>query len=116
MNDLMSAGMHRRGRTCSCAACARGAASTILDMAGGTGDIAFRMARRGAQVTVADINPTCWRRHRAGASSAGSRAGLGAENAEELSFADRSFDAYTIAFGIRNVTHIEQALARRTAC
>jgi demethylmenaquinone methyltransferase/2-methoxy-6-polyprenyl-1,4-benzoquinol methylase len=88
----------------------------ILDMAGGTGDIAFRMARRGAHVTVADINPEMLAVGRARA-KARAIEGLAwsEQNAETLSFADKSFDAYTIAFGIRNVTDIPAALreARR---
>ena len=81
-------------------------------MAGGTGDIAFRMAGSGAEIIVADINQDMLD---VGLERAVKR-GLGdfvwsCQNAEELSFADRSFDAYTIAFGIRNVTHIDRALA-----
>jgi demethylmenaquinone methyltransferase/2-methoxy-6-polyprenyl-1,4-benzoquinol methylase len=80
-------------------------------MAGGTGDVAFRMAQRGAHVTVADINRDMLEvgRQRAGAREL---AGLTwkVENAEALSFSDASFDAYTIVFGIRNVTDIPAAL------
>jgi demethylmenaquinone methyltransferase/2-methoxy-6-polyprenyl-1,4-benzoquinol methylase len=80
-------------------------------MAGGTGDVAFRMARRGALVTVADINADMLEvgKHRA---EARALAGLSwkVENAEKLSFADATFDAYTIVFGIRNVTDIPAAL------
>ena len=80
-------------------------------MAGGTGDIAFRLARAGAEVTVADINPEMLA---IGVERARQRGISGLtwaeENAERLRFADRSFDAYTIAFGIRNVTDIAAAL------
>ena len=85
-------------------------------MAGGTGDVAFRMAKRGAHVTVADINADMLD---VGKQRAESRHIHGlewqVENAETLSFADGSFDAYTIVFGIRNVTDIPAALreARR---
>jgi demethylmenaquinone methyltransferase/2-methoxy-6-polyprenyl-1,4-benzoquinol methylase len=83
----------------------------ILDMAGGTGDIAFRMVGRGALVTVSDINPDMLE---VGKERAAKRAIEGLswseQNAETLSFGDRSFDAYTIAFGIRNVTDIPAAL------
>jgi demethylmenaquinone methyltransferase/2-methoxy-6-polyprenyl-1,4-benzoquinol methylase len=87
------------------------AAEQILDMAGGTGDVAFRMARRGACVTVADINPDMLevgkqRAERRGVSGLKWKV----ENAESLSFADASFDACTIVFGIRNVTDIPAAL------
>ena len=89
---------------------------TIVDMAGGTGDVAFRMARRGAHVTVADINPDMLAVGMERAEERGLE-GLAwkQENAEGLTFEDSSFDAYTIAFGIRNVTDIPAALkeARR---
>jgi demethylmenaquinone methyltransferase/2-methoxy-6-polyprenyl-1,4-benzoquinol methylase len=84
----------------------------ILDMAGGTGDIAFRLAAAGAEVTVADINQDMLD---AGIERAMERSidGLvwSRQNAEELAFPDRIFDAYTIAFGIRNVTRIDKALS-----
>jgi demethylmenaquinone methyltransferase / 2-methoxy-6-polyprenyl-1,4-benzoquinol methylase len=112
MNDLMSAGAHRIWKDDFVRRVRPRAGERILDMAGGTGDIAFRMARRGAEVTVADINPDMLS---VGIDRARQRGidGLvwAEENAESLSFADRSFDAYTIAFGIRNVTHIDRALA-----
>jgi demethylmenaquinone methyltransferase / 2-methoxy-6-polyprenyl-1,4-benzoquinol methylase len=84
----------------------------VLDMAGGTGDIAFRMEAAGAAVTVSDINQDMLD---VGIERAIKR-GIDTlvwsrQNAEELSFEDRIFDAYTIAFGIRNVTHIDKALA-----
>ncbi|MDB5668833.1 MAG: ubiE [Alphaproteobacteria bacterium] len=112
MNDLMSGGLHRVWKDDFVRRVRPRAGETILDMAGGTGDIAFRMARRGASVTVADINPEMLA---VGIDRARRRNidGLvwAEENAEKLSFADKSFDAYTIAFGIRNVTHINHALA-----
>jgi demethylmenaquinone methyltransferase/2-methoxy-6-polyprenyl-1,4-benzoquinol methylase len=80
-------------------------------MAGGTGDIAFRLAKRGAQVTVADINPDMLEVGQARAKDRGID-GLAwrVEDAAKLTVTDRSFDAYTIAFGIRNVTDIGAAL------
>lgn len=112
MNDLMSGGLHRVWKDDFVRRVRPRAGEAILDMAGGTGDIAFRMARRGASVTVADINPEMLA---VGIDRARRRNidGLvwAEENAEKLSFADKSFDAYTIAFGIRNVTHINHALA-----
>jgi demethylmenaquinone methyltransferase/2-methoxy-6-polyprenyl-1,4-benzoquinol methylase len=111
MNDLMSAGQHRlwkhefvrKVRPCD--------GEAILDMAGGTGDIAFRMARAGARVTVADINPEMLAVGMERAEKGGIH-GLAwsGQNAETLTFPDKSFDAYTIAFGIRNVTDIPAAL------
>lgn len=116
MNDLMSGGLHRLWKDRFVARVKPRPQEAILDMAGGTGDVAFRMARRGAIVTVADINPDMLAVGRERAEARGLRGLAWAqENAEALSFADRSFDAYTIAFGIRNVTDIAAALgeARR---
>ena len=111
MNDLMSGGMHRLWKDRFVAKVSPRPGEKILDMAGGTGDIAFRMASRGASVMVSDINPDMLA---VGMERASKREidGLSwqVENAETLSFADRSFDAYTIAFGIRNVTDIPAAL------
>ncbi len=112
MNDLMSAGLHRSWKDEFVRMVKPRAGEAILDMAGGTGDIAFRMAAKGAEVTVADINATMLD---VGQERAARRniAGLvwREENAETLSFASHAFDAYTIAFGIRNVTDIPAALA-----
>jgi demethylmenaquinone methyltransferase/2-methoxy-6-polyprenyl-1,4-benzoquinol methylase len=84
----------------------------ILDMAGGTGDIAFRMARAGAQVTVSDINGAMLAVGMERAEKRGIDGLVWSEqNAETLAFDSKAFDAYTIAFGIRNVTHRDQALA-----
>jgi demethylmenaquinone methyltransferase/2-methoxy-6-polyprenyl-1,4-benzoquinol methylase len=111
MNDLMSGGMHRLWKDRFVARVKPRAGEHILDMAGGTGDVAFRLVRRGAQVTVADINADMLD---VGKERAGKRGLTGlawkVENAESLSFADASFDAYTIVFGIRNVTDIPAAL------
>ena len=111
MNDLMSAGLHRRWKDRFVAKVAPRPGEAILDMAGGTGDIAFRMAKRGANVTVSDINPDMLAVGRERAEKKRIE-GLQwqVENAETLSFADKAFDAYTIAFGIRNVTDIAKAL------
>jgi demethylmenaquinone methyltransferase/2-methoxy-6-polyprenyl-1,4-benzoquinol methylase len=80
-------------------------------MAGGTGDVAFRLARHGARVTVADINPDMLVVGRSRAAKRGlDGLAWAVENAEALNFGDASFDAYTIAFGIRNVTDVEAAL------
>jgi demethylmenaquinone methyltransferase/2-methoxy-6-polyprenyl-1,4-benzoquinol methylase len=111
MNDAMSGGMHRLWKDRFVRRVKPRAGEQVLDMAGGTGDIAFRMAARGARVTVADINPAMLG---VGRDRAAKRRIEGLdwaeENAETLSFADRSFDAYTIAFGIRNVTDVPKAL------
>jgi demethylmenaquinone methyltransferase/2-methoxy-6-polyprenyl-1,4-benzoquinol methylase len=112
MNDFMSGGMHRlwKGQFVRRVRPRKGEA--ILDMAGGTGDIAFRLAESGARVTVADINPDMLAVGRERALARGIQGLAWSEqNAERLGFADDGFDAYTIAFGIRNVTHIDRALA-----
>ena len=111
MNDLMSGGMHRLWKDRLVNRVKPRAGEDMLDMAGGTGDIAFRMARRGARVTVADINADMLEVGRERAKARG-LTGLTwkVENAEALSFDDASFDAYTIVFGIRNVTDIPAAL------
>ena len=111
MNDLMSGGMHRVWKDRFVARVKPRPGEEILDMAGGTGDVAFRMARRGARVTVADINADMLEVGKERAKARG-LAGLTwkVENAERLSFANASFDAYTIVFGIRNVTDIPAAL------
>jgi demethylmenaquinone methyltransferase/2-methoxy-6-polyprenyl-1,4-benzoquinol methylase len=112
MNDAMSGGMHRLWKDRFVRRVKPRAGETILDMAGGTGDIAFRLADAGASVTVADINQDMLD---VGMERATKRGLTGlvwsCQNAEELDFPDRFFDAYTIAFGIRNVTHIDRALA-----
>lgn len=112
MNDAMSGGMHRLWKNQFVRRVKPRGGEQILDMAGGTGDIAFRMAALGATVTVSDINQDMLD---VGIERAMDR-GLddlvwSRQNAEELSFPDRFFDAYTIAFGIRNVTRIDKALA-----
>ena len=111
MNDLMSGGMHRLWKDRFVARVKPRPGEQILDMAGGTGDVAFRMAARGARVTVADINADMLEVGKERAKRRG-LTGLTwkVENAEALSFADATFDAYTIVFGIRNVTDIPAAL------
>jgi demethylmenaquinone methyltransferase/2-methoxy-6-polyprenyl-1,4-benzoquinol methylase len=111
MNDLMSGGMHRLWKDRFVNRVKPRAGEDILDMAGGTGDVAFRMAERGARVTVSDINADMLAVGRERAQGRGLM-GLSwkVENAEALSFSDATFDAYTIVFGIRNVTDIPAAL------
>jgi demethylmenaquinone methyltransferase/2-methoxy-6-polyprenyl-1,4-benzoquinol methylase len=123
MNDLMSAGIHRIWKDAMVEWLNPQPGWKTLDVAGGTGDIAFRiveMARvrkneRGggeAEVVVCDINADMLGEGRRRAEEKGETAiEWVCGNAESLPFPDASFDAYTIAFGIRNVTHIERALA-----
>ena len=111
MNDLMSGGLHRRWKDRFVSRVKPRPGEDILDMAGGTGDVAFRMARRGAHVTVADINADMLAVGMERAKARGLETlSWKQENAESLSFAAAAFDAYTIAFGIRNVTDIPAAL------
>ena len=112
MNDAMSGGMHRLWKDRFVRRVKPRAGEAILDMAGGTGDIAFRMEKSGASITVADINPDMLGVGMERAAERGIDSLVWSEqNAEKLSFPDQFFDAYTIAFGIRNVTDIPAALA-----
>jgi demethylmenaquinone methyltransferase / 2-methoxy-6-polyprenyl-1,4-benzoquinol methylase len=119
MNDLMSAGLHRAWKADMVTAIdpPRGAtAFSHLDVAGGTGDIAFRVieaAGPGTRVTVADINAEMLDvgRERAAARGLDDVVTFVEGNAEALPFPDRRYDAYSIAFGIRNVPRIATALA-----
>jgi demethylmenaquinone methyltransferase / 2-methoxy-6-polyprenyl-1,4-benzoquinol methylase len=111
MNDFMSGGLHRLWKDHFVDLVRPRAGEAILDLAGGTGDIAFRMAKSGADIIVADINPDMLAVGEARAAKRGlTQLEWREENAESLSFADNSFDAVTIAFGIRNVTDMPKAL------
>jgi demethylmenaquinone methyltransferase/2-methoxy-6-polyprenyl-1,4-benzoquinol methylase len=110
MNDLMSGGMHRLWKDRFVARVKPRQGEQVLDMAGGTGDVAFRMARRGAHVTVADINADMLEVGKERAQARELDLQWKVANAEALSFLDASFDVYTIVFGIRNVTDIPAAL------
>ena len=118
MNDLMSAGMHRLWKEAmvSWLNPPDRPGWRALDVAGGTGDIAFRIVEASdgaAQVAVADINASMLEVGRSRAEKLGYRQNTEflQANAEELPFDDSIFDAYTISFGIRNVPRIERALS-----
>jgi demethylmenaquinone methyltransferase / 2-methoxy-6-polyprenyl-1,4-benzoquinol methylase len=119
MNDLMSAGLHRAWKDALVTAVNPPKDQRpfrLLDLAGGTGDIAFRVADAGGagtRATVMDINADMLEvgRTRAAGRGLDDVVAFVEGNAETLPFPDRSFDAATIAFGIRNVPRIELALA-----
>jgi demethylmenaquinone methyltransferase / 2-methoxy-6-polyprenyl-1,4-benzoquinol methylase len=112
MNDLMSAGLHRHWKDQLVKRLKPRRGEHILDLAGGTGDVAFRLAAAGAEVTVADINADMLAVGKKRAADRGlQKLHWARENAEALSFPSGVFGGCTIAFGIRNVTHIEKALA-----
>lgn len=117
MNDLMSAGVHRLWKAAMVDWLAPRSGQTFIDVAGGTGDIATRILERvGAEagpMTVCDINHEMISVGRDRAIDSGRLSGMRwvCGDAEKLPFPDMSFDAYTIAFGLRNVTRIDVALA-----
>jgi demethylmenaquinone methyltransferase / 2-methoxy-6-polyprenyl-1,4-benzoquinol methylase len=120
MNDLMSGGLHRAWKAALVTAVNPPRDKrpfAVLDVAGGTGDVAFRIVEAGGpgtHVTVCDINPDMLEvgRQRAQARGLADAVSFIEGNAETLAFPDKRFDAYTIAFGIRNVPRIEVALAQ----
>jgi demethylmenaquinone methyltransferase/2-methoxy-6-polyprenyl-1,4-benzoquinol methylase len=122
MNDLMSGGLHRLWKNDFVAmidAPRDGRPFRLIDVAGGTGDIAMRFvagaggSASGVTATICDISPEMLAVGRRRVAEAGldTRIDCVEGNAEVLPFADKTFDAYTIAFGIRNVTHIDTALS-----
>jgi len=119
MNDVMSGGVHRLWKSAMIDWLAPRPGWRSLDVAGGTGDIAFRIldraSRRGgdAHVTVLDLTEDMLRAGMERAESRAMAANLDWVNGDAMAlpFPDDSFDSYTIAFGIRNVTRIEEALA-----
>ncbi|MEO0671042.1 MAG: bifunctional demethylmenaquinone methyltransferase/2-methoxy-6-polyprenyl-1,4-benzoquinol methylase UbiE [Pseudomonadota bacterium] len=119
MNDLMSGGLHRLWKDDLITALnppKGGAPFRLLDVAGGTGDVAIRAIKRGGaacEAVICDISAEMLSvgEQRVAKAGLSDRITLVEGNAEALAFPDRSFDAYTIAFGIRNVTRIDAALA-----
>ncbi|MGB4058363.1 MAG: bifunctional demethylmenaquinone methyltransferase/2-methoxy-6-polyprenyl-1,4-benzoquinol methylase UbiE [Alphaproteobacteria bacterium] len=115
MNDLMSGGMHRLWKDRLVRMIRPRPGLKYLDVAGGTGDIAFRIRKKSgpAAITVFDLNPNMLEVGRNRAIDQGWLNDFDwvTGNAESLPFPDNSFDVYTIAFGLRNVTHIDTALA-----
>lgn len=118
MNDMMSLGVHRLWKNRLIEKLRPRSVRKLLDVGGGTGDIAFKyLDRGGSDVSVFDINAEMLQVGRDRAIDQGLLKGIQwiQGNAEDLPFEDATFDAYTIAFCIRNVTHIDRALreARR---
>jgi demethylmenaquinone methyltransferase/2-methoxy-6-polyprenyl-1,4-benzoquinol methylase len=118
MNDLMSGGVHRLWKDAFVDWLNPQPGMRVLDVAGGTGDIAVRIAKRAkarggdAEIVICDINAAMLNEglKRTDILGAGAIRWV-CGNAESLPMPDASMDAYTIAFGIRNVTHIDRALA-----
>ncbi len=115
MNDLMSAGIHRIWKDAMMDWLAPRSGQLLLDVAGGTGDIAFRFLERApeARAVVLDMTEAMLEegRRRAEAAALADRLEWVVGDAMALPFADARFDRYTISFGIRNVTRIADALA-----
>ncbi|QDC11148.1 bifunctional demethylmenaquinone methyltransferase/2-methoxy-6-polyprenyl-1,4-benzoquinol methylase UbiE [Oceanicola sp. D3] len=116
MNDLMSVGIHRLWKDAMMDWLAPRPGQRLLDVAGGTGDIAFRFLRRageGATATVCDMTEAMLveGRKRAEAADMADKLDWVVGDAMALPFESNSFDTYTISFGIRNVTRIPDALA-----
>jgi demethylmenaquinone methyltransferase/2-methoxy-6-polyprenyl-1,4-benzoquinol methylase len=123
MNDLMSLGIHRLWKDTLIRKIRPTSHLSYLDVAGGTGDIAFRIAEKAgkdAKIIISDINTSMLEVGKARAIDRGyiPTANGGFDwveaNAENLPFEDNSFDVYTISFGLRNVTRIDTAL--KEAC
>jgi demethylmenaquinone methyltransferase / 2-methoxy-6-polyprenyl-1,4-benzoquinol methylase len=115
MNDLMSVGVHRLWKDAMMDWLAPRPGQRLLDVAGGTGDVAFRFLNRapGASAVVCDMTESMLvaGRQRAEADSMADRLGWVVGDAMALPFEANSFDVYTISFGIRNVTRISEALS-----
>lgn len=114
MNDLMSLGIHRLWKAEMVEWLRPRPGWRVVDVAGGTGDIARAVLDAGvAGVTVVDLTPAMLAEGRARTVDAGRLSGIEwvAGNAEALPLPGRAFDAYTVAFGLRNVTHLDRALA-----
>ena len=114
MNDVMSVGVHRLWKNSLIDSLKPRGNMQLLDVAGGTGDIAFRFLEecKSGQVTVCDINAEMLRVGKGRADKRGfdGRAEFICGDAQTLPVPDKSVDAYTIAFGIRNVTRVQDAL------
>ena len=114
MNDLMSAGMHRLWKSFTIARSGVREGSRVLDVAGGTGDLSLAFARKvgkSGQVWLTDINKSMLINGRDRLCDKGHMIPVAQCDAEKLPFPDDYFDCVTVAFGLRNMTHKDQALA-----
>lgn len=111
MNDLMSAGLHRAWKRFAVEVARVRAGDRVLDVASGSGDLARLVAQRGAEVVMTDINGAMLGRGRDRVADAGLLLPAAQCDAERLPFASGAFDCVMIAFGLRNVTRKEAALA-----
>jgi demethylmenaquinone methyltransferase/2-methoxy-6-polyprenyl-1,4-benzoquinol methylase len=111
MNDLMSLGLHRLWKTFAVAVARVRSGERVLDVASGSGDLARAFAARGAAVVMTDINGAMLARGRDRALDAGRMLPAAQCDAERLPFPDAHFDCVSVAFGLRNVTRKEAALA-----
>ena len=114
MNDLMSLGLHRAWKAYTVAVAAVRDGDRVLDIAGGTGDLARAFARQVGErglVVLTDINQAMLERGRDRLLDEGRRVPTARADAESLPFADDSFDLVSVAFGLRNMTHKDRALA-----
>jgi len=111
MNDLMSFGLHRLWKTFAVTLAQIRPGERVLDIATGSGDLARAMAKRGAQVWITDINASMLARGRNRLADSGLLPPAVQCDAEHLPFRPGSFDCVTVAFGLRNMTHQDRALA-----
>jgi demethylmenaquinone methyltransferase/2-methoxy-6-polyprenyl-1,4-benzoquinol methylase len=114
MNDLMSAGLHRLWKAFAIAKSGVRPGWRVLDVAGGTGDLALAFARKLAdqgQIWLTDINHAMLARGRDRLCDKGFIVPVAQCDAEKLPFPDEHFDCVTVAFGLRNMTHKDLALA-----
>ncbi|MDR0529270.1 MAG: bifunctional demethylmenaquinone methyltransferase/2-methoxy-6-polyprenyl-1,4-benzoquinol methylase UbiE [Zoogloeaceae bacterium] len=114
MNDLLSAGMHRLWKRFAVARSGVGPGDRVLDIAGGTGDLALAFARRvgaSGQVVLTDVNHAMLARGRDRLLDKGCPLPVGQCDAENLPFKEESFDCVSVSFGLRNMTHKDRALS-----
>ena len=114
MNDVMSGGLHRAWKAYTVMVANVGESSKVLDIAGGTGDLALAFAKKvgkTGQVVHTDINEAMLRVGRDRLVNAGVHLPTMVCDAEKLPYADGAFDVVTVAFGLRNMTHKDKALA-----